>query len=361
MTKAYEDMSDEEFLNAPAPVADDAEPEDEVTEEQPEVEVDETPDVEEDTSDTDSEDEPEAQKEQTSNTPEKDVEEEDKEPSEVSTDPQAEYAKLLAPFKANGQDFSVKNVDEAIKLMQMGANYNKKMTGLKPSLRILKLLENHGLLDEDKLGYLIDLDKRNPGAISKLVSESGIDPLEIDEDKAKGYKPNTYTVDDKQLVFDEVIRDIQESGAFSRTAQIISSEWDAKSREVFASDPRLIKVINDQVESGVYDVINKELTRKRMLGELVGVSDLDAYRQTGNALQASGGLAHLNVQRQANPSQQVSAPKAVNTNNDSLNAKRKAAAPTKAAPTQSNLKVDFNPLEMSDEEFAKFDYSKLRK
>ena len=89
-------------------------------------------------------------------------------------DYKAEYLRLLAPFKANGKEIAVSTVDDAISLMQMGANYNKKMAGLKPSLKMLKLLENSGLLSEEKISYLIDLEKKNPAAINKLIKDSGI-------------------------------------------------------------------------------------------------------------------------------------------------------------------------------------------
>src|SRR5690606_38757650 len=88
--------------------------------------------------------------------------------------------KLFAPFKANGKEMVVDNVDDAVALMQMGANYNKKMAALKPNLKLLKLLENNNLLSEEKIGFLIDLDKKNPAAIGKLLKDSGIDPLDVD-------------------------------------------------------------------------------------------------------------------------------------------------------------------------------------
>ena len=103
-------------------------------------------------------------------------------PEVETTDPdyKAEYQRLLAPFKANGKDIQVTSVDEALTLMQMGANYNKKMAALKPNLKVLKLLDTHGLLDENELNFLIDLKEKNPKAIMKLVKDSGIDPMEMD-------------------------------------------------------------------------------------------------------------------------------------------------------------------------------------
>src|SRR5690606_29540484 len=72
-----------------------------------------------------------------------------------SVDYEAEYKRLLTPFKANGREIQVKSVDDAIQLMQMGANYNKKMAALKPNLKLMKMLQNNNLLTEDKLSFFI--------------------------------------------------------------------------------------------------------------------------------------------------------------------------------------------------------------
>ena len=69
-------------------------------------------------------------------------------------DKAAEYDKIMAEFKANGKMTSVSNSDEVRQLMMMGAGFNKKMVALKSTQKYVKMLENNGLLDEEKLNYL---------------------------------------------------------------------------------------------------------------------------------------------------------------------------------------------------------------
>ncbi len=140
----------------------------------------------------------------------------------AAVDKSAEYDRLLAPFKANGRDIKVENVDEAIRLMQMGANYNRKMAALKPNLAIMKTLENNGLLDPVKINFLIDLEKKNPEAISKLIKESGIDPLDISVEKADGYKPGNHSANENQVELDNVLDDIQHSPKYAETLDLVS-------------------------------------------------------------------------------------------------------------------------------------------
>ena len=276
-------------------------------------------------------------------------------------DYEAEYKRLLAPFKANGREISVKSVDDAVTLMQMGANYNKKMAALKPSLKLMKLLENNGLLNEEKISYLIDIEKKNPNAIQKLVKDSGIDPMDFDAEKAGEYKPKIHTVDDREMDLDTVLDEIQDTPSYNQTLQIVSKSWDGASKQVVANTPQLLKVINDHVANGIYNIISEEVERERVFGRLNGLSDIEAYRQVGDAIQARGGFNHLgNAQAKTPQAPVVVQPKPKKADEDRLNEKRRAASSTKPANTSQASNDDFNPLSLSDEEFAKFAAKRFR-
>lgn len=279
----------------------------------------------------------------------------------VVVDFEAEYKRMLAPFKANGREVAVKSVDDAISLMQMGANYNKKMAALKPSLKLMKMLENSGLLSEEKIGYLIDLDKKDPQAINKLVKESGINPMDLDAEKAGEYKPKIHTVDDREIDLDTVLDEIKDTPTYTRTLAIVSKEWDGASKQTIAGQPQLLKVINDHIERGIYDLISQEVESEKMLGRLSGLSDLEAYSKVGDAIQARGGFSHLgSPQGKTNTAPVVVPPKPKKDVDDALNEKRRAASSTKPAAPSAAAAKDFNPLALSDEEFSKLSADKFR-
>lgn len=267
-------------------------------------------------------------------------------------DYKAEYAKIFAPFKANGKEIAITSADDAISLMQMGANYNKKMAALKPNLKLLKMLDNSGLLSEERISYLIDLDKKNPAAISKLVKESGLDPMDLDADKASGYTPSTYTVDDREVELDTVLDDLQSTPTYNRLLDVVSTKWDGPSKQAIAGTPQLLKVINDHMKSGIYDVIASEIERERVFGRLNGMTDLEAYRHVGDAIQSRNGFAHLFQQNKEQAPKVVTAPPKPQVDEAALREKRRAASSTKPAGPGSAPK-DFNPLAMSDDEFNK--------
>lgn len=377
---AYLGMSDAEIMNAPPPEPVEAE----TAEESTDTPADEASDAADDAQDEpvtgvpteeDSDDEPGAAKGEEdeadegdapeNKTPEakdpKDPADEVKEPVEKveeksAVDFEAEYKRLLTPFKANGRDIQVKNVDDAIALMQMGANYNKKMAALKPNLKLMKLLENNNLLDESKLSFLIDLDKKDPGAINKLVKDSGIDPMDLDAEKAGAYKQSSYTVDDRQVELDTVLDELEGSPTYNQTLDIVSNKWDGASKQVIAGSPQLLKVIDAHVASGIYDLIQTEIESERVFGRLNGLSDIDAYRKVGDAIEARGGFNHLaGNTSQGKPEAKapvIVTPKPKPVEDDKLKEKRRAASSTKPVVPSSNPK-DFNPLALSDDEFNK--------
>jgi hypothetical protein len=284
--------------------------------------------------------------------------EDDTEPEEGGSSPEAParsetsykeaYDAIFAPFKANGKEMKVDNIEDVRTLMQMGANYNKKMAAIKPSLKIVKLLEKNDLLDENKLNFLIDLQNKNPEAISKLIKDTGIDPLELDLEKAESYKPKSHAISDKEVELEGILEELKETESFSTTADIISTKWDVASRKVLFENPQLIKWINTHVGNGIFEQISNIVEKERILGRLTGISDIEAYKYVGDALNSSNKFNTGTVKP---------TPKVTN-NGPAIKDRKKAAGTTKSATT-SKQTADFNPLSMSDEEFEKMANSKF--
>ena len=322
-------------------------------------EEEEASETEEDPSE--SEQESEAETEEESSETEQTTDAEDAEQAEDSApDYKAVHDELFKPFRANGKDMQIDNVEDARRLMQMGANYNKKMADLKPNLKTLKLLENHGLLDDEKLSFLIDLNSGKPEAVAKFLSEKEIDPLQIDLEKESDYKPETYTVDDRAIDLDEVLDSIKDTDTYSKTVELVTNKWDGPSKQTVANHPQLLALINDHMASGIYDEINKEVDLERALGRLTGLSDIEAYRKVGDAIQARNGFAHLFKQEPAPPASDASPAKPAEASkavSSETKRKKRAASSTKGAgspkPTEPNV------LAMSDEEFAQVGLDKF--
>jgi hypothetical protein len=325
--------------------SDDTEDTDEPTEEEEVTVTDEDQTDETSTEDGDTESldtDTESNKDETKEEPKED------EPETSKIDYQTEYEKILAPFKANGREIKVDNIDDARQLMQMGANYNKKMAALKPNLKALKTLETNDLLNEDKLNFLIDLANKKPEAINKLVQDANLDPIDFDKEEASKYVPGNHSVSDAEVALDNVIDDIKGNESFNKTMEVVTKVMDDRSQAVLVQQPDIIKAIDTHIQSGVYDQVMAVVDRERMLGRLNGLSDLEAYKKVGDQLFAE----QTTQETQPQTPMEESVPKTVSEKPDPIVvAKKKAAGSVKSRPVKKQ--PEFDPLSMSDEEFEK--------
>lgn len=367
-----EDMSDEDFAKMPEPdfdkiAADNSTEEEEDTDDKEEDltpeedtstddELEDTPEDEEDAGEDDKEEED--GKDDSDEDPNEDqADETDKKEDEEETDTktaekdkidfEAEYKKIMGGFKANGTEITPKSVDDLIRMAQMGVNYHDKMVGIKPARKALKTLENNGLLEDGKLDLLIDVSKGDPAAINKLLKEQGVDPLDINVKDEPNYIPGNNEVSDAELQLDTVLEDLESSPNGNKTLDLVTKQWDADSKKEVAMKPDIMKTINAHMDHGVFDTVQNEVRYRRSVGELVGVSDLEAYRQTGELLNSRGVFDTPATQQK----EAVKIPK----QDSAKEAKRKADK--KAAKTSKSSKAvkrkQYNPLEMSDEDFEK--------
>ncbi len=268
----------------------------------------------------------------------------------------ASYEALMAPFKANGKMITPRSPEEAISLMQMGANYTRKMQEIQPYRKVMLMLQNNGLMDEDKLSYLIDLDKKNPDAIKKLLKDSGTDTLDFNPDDEVKYQPGNHRVSDTEAAFATELDDLKSTPEGQATLGVISQTWDDASKDALFENRGLLQTIQSQRENGIYDIISAEVSRLKMLNQVpAGMPFVQAYNQVGDALARQGAFNHLGKPAvQPEPVLEVkpvvtrvAQPKQTLANAEQAS----AASPSRAAPRKAASIV--NPLAMSDEDFAK--------
>ena len=183
------------------------------------------------------------------------------------------------------------------------------------------------------------------------MKESGIDTYDLDNDEGGEYKPNTYTVQDAEMELDSVLDEIKGTETYDRTMDVVGNKWDVTSRRIIAQNPRVLSAINEHMTNGVYDQVVAEIDRERTLGRLSGLSDIEAYRQVGDRLNAEG---KFNKDAQSAAPKESPAPKTAKRAPSPQEAKRKrAASPTRSGSSTASPNPSFNPLNLSDEEFEK--------
>ena len=268
------------------------------------------------------------------------------------------YREIMKPFKANGREITLKDPSEAIKLMQMGANYTRKMQELAPQRKLLTMLGNNSLLDESKLSFLIDLDKGDPEAIKKFIKDKGIDPLDIDTLSEPNYREGSHRVDDAEMNFRAQVEELRSQPSGMETITDINENWDQASKDILWDHPEIMTIIHGQRENGIYAKIVAEVDRQKTLGTIPAETPfLQAYKTAGDALTASGALADpvKSDTPAQTPAQKDPAPVVVGTSTGTPKSKvdaddkAGAASPSRSNPGKAREVVNF--LAMDDETF----------
>ena len=348
------DMSDDAFAQLDLGSLDHVASENEATESEESEQI-QQPDINEDEdeyhederseSEVDTESEDEVEEEEA----EVETEEEEAE-AESEVDYAAEYKRLIGtPIKANGKDITIDSVDDAIKLIQMGANYYKKVEQLKPAQKIVSMLEKAQLLDESKLSFAIDLLNKDPAAIQSLVGD--MDISDVLDERHNGYTPKDHTVSDVQLNLDNAINDVASTPTGHITLKVLGEQWDQASRQVVVSNPNIIGLINQHVADGTFDTVTREVEKRRMLGQIPqGLNDIEAYKFVGDQLYANGNAttAHKGQQHVAT---NANAKPIVKPSKETVVNKKRAASNTARNSSQSVSQNMDDVFAMSDEEF----------
>lgn len=263
---------------------------------------------------------------------------------------ESEFKRLIGtPIKANGKEITIDSIDDAIKFIQMGANYYKKVEQLKPAQKIVSMLEKAQLLDEAKLSFAIDLLNKDPAAIQSLVSD--MDMSEVLDEQHKEYVPKDRSVSDNQLNLDNAINEVLTTPHGKTTLQVLGEVWDEASRRIVAGNPSIVGLINQHVADGTYDTVTREVEKRRMLGQIPqGLNDIEAYKFVGDQL-----YTHSN--NQAAPQGQQQGSTGVNTkpikkpSKESVVNQRRAASNVARTNQQSVSQNLENVFEMSDADF----------
>ena len=296
---------------------------------------------------------------------ESDAETGDLSPADIATAVQWHKA-LTAPFKADGRDFQVRSVEDAVRLMQQGVNYSRRMEELKPAKRLARVLADHQLNDPAKLNFLIDLSKGSKEAVVQLLKQHNIDPMDLDSTTETPYQAPSYggnpSQDDFRDELDQTIANPEGQALVTH----IHETWDEQSKRMLRQNPGTLGKLTDMKRDGVYDKIVGELNYQRAMGYLTNVPFLNAFDQVGKAMEAAGvlydqpqqegqmgtlGTNPNNAPRQSPAPVATGARKAPPPKREQPNPHLSSTPPTKQTNTGSGQEVDFD--KMSDEEFAK--------
>jgi hypothetical protein len=262
-------------------------------------------------------------------------------PPKEEPDYKAIYDQLFGkPIRAAGQDITLNTPDEAISLIQKGVGFHSKMNRVHKELKYVEMLRNNGLLDEEKLSLLIDVQAGKTGAIKKLLDSIKVDPLSLDSAEASTYAPSDHRVTDEQVVFQSTVADLAASDA-GRKVLSDAQAWDQGTKAEIYRTPAVLQLLTEQKEMGRYDLIVAELNRARVLGQLpAGETFLQSYTRVGQQMMQAGAFGGTTP----TPTPTPVAQKTVQPTPPANSKQAAAAAPTRASAPGAKPQVNLDEL-----------------
>ena len=270
---------------------------------------------------------------------------------------------IIAPFTANGRQIQVHKPEDVIRLMQMGANYNKKMEVIKPNLGMIKSLQAAGINTPEKLQLLLDINSGDKTAIAKLLQDKQIDGYDLPDLEETPYVPQAKIHTPEQAEFEDVLADVRQLPEGQSLLQSIGSKtWDDKSLEFIQTTPQALYALYQDKANGLYDQVIGTIEADMMAGRIpdewrqkpfVELYEFVATQLTNQQQAQSIGSTQAVTQQVQQPQPQIVGhnvqPNAVI--HSKQNTAPKSAGITNAGSTQPNYADVPDFMSMTDEQF----------
>lgn len=288
---------------------------------------------------------------------------------------ESDISRLFQPFKASGKEFQVRNIDEAISLMQKGVDYTQKQQQLKPRLAEMKTLDQYGMLG-DNLNYAIDLFTGRPEAVAKLIRDKKLDVNQLmpssnefgeTQETTTNYVPNNHRISEEQMQLSDVIDTLKANNSYDKVNTAVTKFDEASQRE-FVKDPNKLLALQEHINSGLYDAVMNEIDHQKTIGNpaLTGKTDFEVYTDMATTLlnyvaqQQQNQLQQQQVQTQPQYNPQYQQQVQTQQQYQQIQNRKASVAPNRGyAGNTSNRVTDFDPLHMSDKELESLDLSKF--
>lgn len=247
-------------------------------------------------------------------------------------------------LRAVGKDFDF-TMDELKTLASKGIDYTTKLQKIAPFRKAISAMEENGITQED-IFQLIEMKKGNKDAIGAFTKKHNIalSDIEQGEQNAQQYQPNSYGNEYSELnEIDAELSQSMDKVNYDKMCNFVN-KLDKTSQDFFINQPEALRILADDINTGMFDKIKMEMDKDFYLGNYdKSLPTLQRYINTNNKLKAimPNNKESVNqVNNQSTNPQQVDKSKLglTGTSNTSANA-------------NNNRVIDLIDENMSDEDF----------
>lgn len=203
-------------------------------------------------------------------------------------EPKQEEPNYKIKIRAVGKDFDF-TIDELKTLASKGIDYTTKLQKISPYRKAISAMEENGITQED-IFQLIEMKKGNKDAIGAFTKKHNIalSDIEQGEQNASQYQPNSYGNEYSEL--NEIDRELSQSMEqpyYNKMVDFVN-KLDKTSQDFFINNPEALRILADDVNTGMFDKIKTEMDKDYYLGNYdKSLPILQRYINTNNKLKAT--------------------------------------------------------------------------
>jgi len=230
--------------------------------------------------------------------------------------------------------------EELVKLAEKSLKTKTLFDKYKDDIAIIEGLKENGIEEED-LYLLAEAKKGNKNAIAKLIAKANIDPLDIDPEEAKDYKPNEVKANMDYIHSKTILEEIQQDEeVYKKFNNLVMKDFDDESRQIVFKNSENLEAVASIIKSGVIDAILPKYTKYKLVDDKKPIEALiSAYEDYKKELETKKTEVKTKVEKESKQ-------KAI---------KRKKASEgvkPKKTTSKNSAKPDF--ATMSEEDFEKY-------
>jgi hypothetical protein len=136
-----------------------------------------------------------------------------------------------------------------------------------------------------------------------LIKQSGVDPLELEDEPNKDYQPGALVPSDTAVAIEDIQREISVDPEYQITSNVVNNMLDERSQDMLLDNPMFIKGIHEDIKSGAFQPVMAEAERLKLM-DGAKRADFEYYliaaRQDDNAPMGQPNMQNL---EQQSPSQ----------------------------------------------------------
>jgi len=174
------------------------------------------------------------------------------------------YNEVTSEFMANGKKIKgFTDPKKIIESQQMAAGFSDKMAGFSKYKPFMNTLKDKGMLDSpEKFNLAMNLLDGDPEAIKQHIKNLEIDPFEMDMENIN-YQGKNQVSSNLEIAYDDILESAKTQHVDQQVQQVISKDWDNESVIELLEDPQSSADLVNHISTGAYEVVQERMAEKK--------------------------------------------------------------------------------------------------